>query len=80
MLFVTLLAESLGVTLTSETIGAAAKLTFGNVLLLTLAVTVIDAIRRKHTVELPIRPITEAAEKMDLIVSEFTKGHLYRGV
>ena len=24
--------------------------------------------------------ITEAAEKMDLIVSEFTKGHLYRGV
>lgn len=64
MLFVTLLAESLGVTLTSETIGAAAKLTFGNVLLLTLAVTVIDAIRRKHTVELPVRRITEAAEKL----------------
>ena len=64
MLFVTLLAESLGVTLTSETIGAAAKLTFGNVLLLTLAVTVIDAIRRKYTVELPVRRITEAAEKL----------------
>lgn len=64
MLFVTLLAESLGVTLTSETIGVAAKLTFGNVLLLTLAVTVIDAVRRKYTVELPVRRITEAAEKL----------------
>ncbi len=64
MLFVTTLAETLGVTLTSENIGAAAKLTFANVVLLSLIYTTIDALRRKYTVERPVQEITEAAEKI----------------
>ena len=64
MLFVTTLAETLDVTLTSENIGAAAKLTFANVMLLSLIYTTIDALRRKYTVERPVQEITEAAEKI----------------
>ena len=64
MLFVTTLAETLDVTLTSENIGAAAKLTFANVILLSLLYTTIDALRRKYTVERPVQEITEAAEKI----------------
>ena len=64
MLFVTTLAETLDVTLTSENIGAAAKLTFANVILLSLIYTTIDALRRKYTVERPVQEITEAAEKI----------------
>ena len=64
MLFVTTLAETLDVTLTSENIGAAAKLTFANVILLSLIYTAIDALRRKYTVERPVQEITEAAEKI----------------
>ena len=64
MLFVPTLAETLDVTLTSENIGAAAKLTFANVMLLSLIYTTIDALRRKYTVERPVQEITEAAEKI----------------
>ncbi len=64
MLFVTTLSETLGVTLTSENIGAAAKLTFANVVLLSFLYTTLDALRRKYTVERPVQEITEAAEKI----------------
>ncbi len=64
MLFVTTLSETLGVTLTSENIGVAAKLTFANVVLLSLLYTTIDALRRKYMVERPVQEITEAAEKI----------------
>lgn len=64
MLFVTLLSYNLGITLTDENIGAAAKLTFLNVALLSLIFTVIDSIRRKVTVERPVKRITDAAEKI----------------
>ena len=64
MLFVSILRESLGITLTDENIGAAAKLTFWNVALLSLLFTIIDTIRRKLTVERPAKRITEAAEKI----------------
>ena len=66
MLFVTLLSYNLGITLTDENIGAAAKLTFLNVALLSLIFTVIDSIRRKVTVERPVKRITDAAEKIVL--------------
>ena len=45
MLFVTALAESLGLVLNDENISVAAKLTLVNVLLISLIFTVIDTIR-----------------------------------
>jgi signal transduction histidine kinase len=64
MLFVRILSDSLGVVLTRENISAAAKITFWNVALLSLVFTVIDTIRRKLTVERPVKRITDAAEKI----------------
>ena len=64
MLFVSTLARSLSVTLTEENISAAAKFTFLNVALLSLIFTVIDAVRRRLTVDRPVQNITEAAEKI----------------
>ncbi len=64
MLFVSSLQEALGVTFTAENLNAAAKLTFWNVLLLSVIFSVIDALRRKWTVERPVQKITEAAEKI----------------
>ena len=64
MLFVSTLRDSLGITLTDANISLAAKATFWNVALLSLIFTIIDAIRRKLTVERPIKNITDAAEKI----------------
>lgn len=64
MLFVTTLSDTLGVTLTNENVSAAAKLTFVNVLLLSLLFAIGDGIRRKLTVERPVKRITQAAEKI----------------
>jgi len=64
MLFVSTMTETLGITLTAETVSAAAKITFWNVALLSLLFTVIDAIRRRLTVERPFLQITEAAERI----------------
>ena len=64
MLFVSTLRDTLGLTLTGENISAAAKLTFWNVALLSFIFTLIDAIRRKVTIERPVKNITEAAEKI----------------
>jgi len=64
MLFVTVLSSDIGIELTSENIASAAKITFWNVVLISLIFTLIDALRRKFTVERPARQITEAAGKM----------------
>ena len=64
MLFVTALAETLNITLVGENIGTAAKITFLNVILLSIFMTVFDTIRRKITVEQPVKQITMAAEKI----------------
>ncbi len=64
MLFVRILSDSLGVVLTRENISTAAKITFWNVALLSLVFTVVDTIRRKLTVERPVKRITDAAEKI----------------
>ena len=64
MLFVSTLRDSLGITLTGDNISAAAKITFWNVVLLSLLFTVLDTIRRKITVERPVKRITDAAEKI----------------
>ena len=63
-LFVTVLTDSLNVTLTSENVGLAAKLTFGNVILLSMLFTAIDTVRRKFTTEKMTKHIAEAAKKL----------------
>ncbi len=64
MLFVTILRDSLNLQLTSENLNAAAKLTFGNVIFLSILFTVIDEIRRKHTTEKITKHIASAAKKV----------------
>lgn len=64
MLFVSTLRDTLGITLTDANIAAAAKLTLGNVALLSLIFTIIDSLRRKFTVERPVKRIVDAAEKI----------------
>ena len=64
MLFVSTLSNTLGITLTDENLSSAAKITFLNVVLISLIFTVIDTIRRKLTVERPVKQILAAAEKI----------------
>ena len=64
MLFVTTLANTMGLVFTAENIADAAKLTFGNVLLLTLLSGTFDYFRRKQMVDRPVRQILEAADKI----------------
>ena len=64
MLFLRVLADSMGLVLNANNIGVAAKLTFGNVLLITFLFGTADYIRRKITVERPVKQITETAEKI----------------
>ena len=64
MLFVSILADTLKIELTDANINVAAKITFANVLLLSVLFTVIDAIRRKLTTERITKHIAEAARKV----------------
>lgn len=70
MLFVSTLSEDLGVTLTEENVNVAAKLTFINVVLLSLMFTIIDTARRRVMVDRPAKHIIEASEK--IIKGDFT--------
>lgn len=64
MLFISIMVDSLNLHLTRENISVAAKLTFGNVLLLSILFTVFDAIRRKLTTEKITKYIADAAGKI----------------
>ena len=64
MLFVSTFSKTLNVTLTNENLDAAAKLTFGNVVLLSLVFAIIDTVRRRLTVERPVKRIINAGEKI----------------
>lgn len=64
LLFLTTMQASMGVTLDKEAVELAAKLTFGNVLLISLLCTVIDALRRWLMITRPVQKITAAAEKI----------------
>ena len=64
MLFTNALMDSLGIVLTEENLQSAAKLTFANVILLSLLFTIFDALRRKFTVERTARRIADAAKKI----------------
>ena len=63
-LFLNMMSRTTGLTLTQVHIEQAAKVTFLNVLLLSLLCTVIDGIRRKIMVDRPVRKITSAAERI----------------
>ncbi|MGN0401784.1 MAG: ATP-binding protein [Acetatifactor sp.] len=64
MLFVSTLSNTLNLTLNERDLNSAAKLTFLNVIILSFVFYVIDTVRRKLTVERPVKRITEAAEKI----------------
>lgn len=64
VLFLSTLMKSMSLTLTANDLNMAAKLTFGNVILLSFLFTLIDGLRRKFTVEKPVRRIVEGAEKI----------------
>jgi len=64
MLFVTVLADTMGLVFTVDNIGMAAKLTFGNVLLITLFSGTFDYLRRKRMVERPVKQIMAALDQV----------------
>ena len=64
MLFVSTLADTMGLVLTRENIADAAKLTFGNVLLISCLSATIDYIRRKRMVDRPVKQIMDALDKV----------------
>ncbi len=64
MLFISTLQRTLDYKFTQEDITAAAKLTMANVLLLSLVLTVIDAVWRRLTLHRPVKTIAEATERM----------------
>lgn len=64
LLFVSVLSSSLDITFTKEHISKAAKLTFINVLFISFLFTVLDIIRRWHTVNRPVNKILSAAQKI----------------
>lgn len=64
MLFISTLQGSIGREFTKDEITVAAKITMLNVILLSISMAVIDFVRRKLTVERPVKRITDAASKM----------------
>ncbi len=64
MLFISTMQSSMAIELTEENINTAAKLTFWNVVFLSFVCTVIDGVRRKITVDRPVKQIVAAAERI----------------
>ena len=64
MLFINILQGSIGRDFTQEEITVAAKITMLNVILLSIGMAAIDFVRRKLTVERPVKRITDATSKM----------------
>ncbi len=64
ILFINTMTNSMGITLTEENINAAAIATFWNVVFLSFVCTVIDGVRRKITVDRPVKQIVAAAERI----------------
>ena len=64
LLFISTLQESIGREFTQDEITLAAKITMVNVILISAAMAIIDYIRRKFTVDRPVKRITDATSKM----------------
>ncbi len=63
-LFLHFLSRDSGITFTGQNIRLSAMVTFGNVFMLSLVCTVVETIRKKITVEKPVRRIIEASQKV----------------
>ena len=64
MLFISTLQNSIGREFTQEEITLAAKITMINVIIISITMAFIDYIRRKFTIERPVKKITEATSQM----------------
>lgn len=64
MLFVSVLSKTLDIELTGENLNVAAKLTFLNVIFLSVLFTVFDAVRRRLTTQKITNHIAQAAKKI----------------
>ena len=64
MLFLNVLSKEMGLTYTSDNIAEAAKITFLNVVIITVLFKTADFIRRRIMVDKPVKLITDAAEKI----------------
>ena len=63
-LFLNLLSNELEIVFSEENIALAAKVTFWNVIFISLLFTIIDTVRRKITVERHVKRISEAAQRL----------------
>ena len=64
VLFMTYLHDTTQIDFTVQNIGAAATVTFGNVFMLSLVCAAVDMLRRRLTVERPVKRIIEGAQKV----------------
>ncbi len=64
MLFLNVLSKEMGLTYTSDNIAEAAKITFLNVVIITVLFKTADFIRRKIMVDRPVKMITDTTEKI----------------
>ena len=64
MLFLNVLSKEMGLTYTSDNIAEAAKITFLNVVIITVLFKAADFIRRRIMVDRPVKMITDTAEKI----------------
>ena len=64
MLFLNVLSKEMGLVYTPDNIADAAKITFLNVVIITVLFKTVDFIRRKIMVERPVKMITDAAERI----------------
>ena len=64
ILFVKTLADNMGLVFTRENMTDAAKLTFGNVLLITFVSATIDYWRRRQMVDKPVKQIMAALDQV----------------
>ena len=64
MLFLSVLSRRMVLELTEANISMAAKVTMGNVIFLSLLLTVLYTVWKKHTVDRPVKLIVQAAERI----------------
>jgi signal transduction histidine kinase len=64
MLFLNVLSKEMGLVYTTENITDAAKITFLNVVIITVLFKTVDFIRRRIMVERPVKMITDTAERI----------------
>ena len=64
MLFLNVLSDEMGLVYTSDNIAEAAKITFLNVVILTVLFKAVDFVRRRTMVDKPVKMITDVTERI----------------